>query len=228
MTAGVRRLLGFVMASVSFLGSIIIWALPQWRVTKIQGSRSDDFDVLCEGLWKFCVTRTYDSVTECRTYDNERGSITQDLEVARALIITGIIFGFIGILLGVAGSKFFSFVPDDMKKSKMVMASGVVFLIAGLFVLIPVRWTTNTINGNFDSELSPSSPDSPDSLKRELGVSIYIGLITTVLWFLGGGLLCSSFLCKGHFCMKRNSSITKDQNLKLDSEFNGEPLQLDQ
>uniref|UniRef100_A0A3Q0R7P1 Claudin n=1 Tax=Amphilophus citrinellus TaxID=61819 RepID=A0A3Q0R7P1_AMPCI len=207
----------FAMGIVSFLGSIIIWALPQWRVTKKQ--RSDDFDVLSEGLWKFCVTTTHDSVTECWTYDNERGSITQDLEVARALIIIGIMFGFIGILLGVAGSKFFSFVPDDTKKSKMVMASGVVFIIAGLFVLIPVRWTTNTVNGNFNSELSPSSPDSPDSLKRELGVSIYIGLITTVLWFLGGGLLCSSFLCKGsHYEQPRDaprSFLAKQVNRAL-------------
>ncbi|XP_030602597.1 claudin-like protein ZF-A89 [Archocentrus centrarchus] len=193
MTAGVRELLGLVMASVSFLGSIIICALPQWRVTKIQDLRSDDFYVLSEGLWKFCyTTRTYDSVPECRTYDSEYVSITQDLEVVRVLIVIGIIVGFIGILLRVVGSKFFNFVPDDMKKSKMVMASGVVLLIAGLFVLISVCWITNTINDNFENDLSPSSLDF---LKRKLGTSVYIGWITTVLWFLGGGLLCSSFLC---------------------------------
>ncbi|XP_030602615.1 claudin-4-like [Archocentrus centrarchus] len=185
MTAGVRQLLGLAMASVSFLGSIIICVLPQWRVTKAQNSNSDDFDVLSEGLWKACLSSsTYGSMTQCRIYGSEHRPITEDLEVARALIIIAIIVGVIGILLGVAGSKFINFVPDKTKKSKMVMASGVVFLIAGLFVLIPVCWTTNTI-----------SVPLHGSLKMELGASVYIGWITAVLLFLGGGFLCSSFLC---------------------------------
>ncbi|XP_030602616.1 claudin-like protein ZF-A89 [Archocentrus centrarchus] len=190
MKAGVRQLLGLAVAIISFAVTILICALPQWKVLKVQGSGSGDSTVYSRGLWQLCVT---DNMYGTRCFIYENAPITQDLKAARALIIIAIIVGFTGILLGVAGSKFISFVPDERKKSKMAMASGVVFFIASLFVLIPVCWITNTINDNFNYERSPGSPDS---LKWVLGASIYIGWITTGLWFLGGGLLCSSFLCR--------------------------------
>ncbi|XP_005926334.1 claudin-9-like [Haplochromis burtoni] len=194
MTAGVRHLLGLTLAIISFVGTIVICALPQWRVTKIL-EQSSIFDslVFTEGLWKVCGTFSA-QILACKKYEETLLPISQDLEVARALIVIAIISGVIGILLGAAGSKFMNFVPDERKRSKMAMASGVVCLIAGIFVLIPVCWTTNatttTIQDNYNNFLPHVS------LKSELGASLYIGWITTALLFLGGGLLCSSFICQ--------------------------------
>ncbi|XP_035761267.1 claudin-9-like [Neolamprologus brichardi] len=154
MTAGVRHLLGLTLAIVSFVGTIVICALPQWRVTKIF----------------------------------QQSSIVAS-QVARAFTVITIVTGVFGILLGAAGSKFINFVPDERKRSKIAMASGVVCLIAGTFVLIPVCWTTiATIQNNFNSFLPHGT--------LELGAWLYIGWITIALLFLGGGLLCSSFICR--------------------------------
>lgn len=193
MTAGVRHLLGLTLAIVSFVGTIVICAFPQWRVTKIL-EQSSIFDslVFTEGLWKVCGTFSA-QILVCKKYEETLLPISQDLEVARALIVIAIISGVIGILLGAAGSKFMNFVPDERKRSKMAMASGVVCLIAAIFVLIPVCWTTNattTIQDNYNNFLPHVS------LKSELGASLYIGWITTALLFLGGSLLCSSFICQ--------------------------------
>ncbi|XP_005452738.1 claudin-9-like [Oreochromis niloticus] len=193
MTAGVRQLLGLALAIVSFVGTIVICALPQWRVTKILEQSSIIASLaFTEGLWKVCGTFSA-QIVACKEYEKTPLPISQDLEVARALIVIAIIIGVIGILLGAAGSKFMNFVPDERKRSKMAMASGVVCLIAGIFVLIPVCWTTNattTIQDNYNNFLPHVS------LKMELGTSLYIGWITTALLFLGGGLLCSSFICQ--------------------------------
>ncbi|XP_006784909.1 claudin-9-like [Neolamprologus brichardi] len=193
MTAGVRHLLGLTLAIVSFVGTIVICALPQWRVTKIlEQSSIVGSQVFTEGLWKVCGSFS-EQILACNEYEKTLLPISQDLEVARALIVIAIISGVIGILLGAAGSKFMNFVPDERKRSKMAMASGVVCLIAGIFVLIPVCWTTNaitTIQDNYNNFLPHVS------LKSELGASLYIGWITTALLFLGGGLLCSSFICQ--------------------------------
>ncbi|KAL3970912.1 claudin [Sarotherodon galilaeus] len=195
MTAGVRQLLGLALAIISFVGTIVICALPQWRVTKIfEQSSISAAQMFTEGLWKVCSTFNAQSLA-CIEYEKTLVSISQDLEVARALIVIAIIVGAFGILLGAAGSKFINFVPDERKRSKMAMASGVVCLIAGIFVLIPVCWTTNTtttatIQDIFNNFLPHVS------LKMELGASLYIGWITTALLFLGGGLLCSSFICQ--------------------------------
>ncbi|CAI5643245.1 claudin-4-like [Oreochromis niloticus] len=190
MTAGVRHLLGLALAIVSFVGTIVICALPQWRIEKIFWESSNVApQVFIEGLWKVCGP--YSAHTECKEYEEPFVSISQDLEVARALIVIAIIVGVIGILLGAAGSKFINFVPDERKRSKIAMASGVVCIIAGIFVLIPISWTTittTTIQNNFNNFLPHGT--------LELGASLYIGWITTALLFLGGGLLCSSFICQ--------------------------------
>ncbi|KAL3970904.1 platelet-activating factor receptor [Sarotherodon galilaeus] len=196
MTAGVRQLLGLALATVSFVGNIIICALPQWRVKEFW-REAYPFEsnvtvslMFFEGLWKFCVTTSSVLLTQCQRYEEMRVSISPDLKVARVLIVIVIVIGVFGILLGAAGSKFINFVSDERKRSKMAMASGVVCLIAGIFVLIPVRWTTTFINNNSDQFLSF------DFLKSELGASVYIGWITTALLFLGGSLLCRSATVK--------------------------------
>ncbi|KAL3970906.1 [histone H3]-N6,N6-dimethyl-L-lysine4 FAD-dependent demethylase [Sarotherodon galilaeus] len=187
-TAGLRHLLGLALAIVSFVGTIVICALPQWRVTKIfRESSIVASQVFTEGLWK--VSSTFSAqIVACKEYETTLLHISQDLEVARAFIVITVIIGVFGILNGAAGSKFINFVPDEIEKSKMAMASGVVCLIAGIFVLIPICWTTTTIQNNFNNFLPHGT--------LELGASLYIGWITTALLFLGGGLLCSSFICQ--------------------------------
>ncbi|CAI5643246.1 unnamed protein product [Oreochromis niloticus] len=197
MTAGVRQLLGLALATVSFVGNIIICALPQWRVKEFW-REAYPFEsnvtvslMFFEGLWKFCETSNV-LLTWCKRYDETLAPISTDLKVARVLIIIAIIIGVFGILLGAAGSKFINFVSDERKRNKMAMASGVVCLVAGIFVLIPISWTTTSINNNSDQFLPLGFQ------KSELGASVYIGWITTALLFLGGGLLCSSFICRGN------------------------------
>ncbi|XP_005462405.1 claudin-4-like [Oreochromis niloticus] len=192
MTADLRHLLGLALAIVSFVGTIVICALPQWRVTKIfQQSSIIASQMFTEGLWKVCSTFSA-QIVECKEYEKTLVPIHQDLEVARAFTVIAIIMGVFGILLGAAGSKFMNFVPDERKRSKMAMASGVVCLIASIFVLIPICWTTTTttIQDNYNNFLPYGT------LKMEPGTSLYIGWITTALLFLGGGLLCSSFICQ--------------------------------
>ncbi|XP_063340755.1 claudin-4-like [Pelmatolapia mariae] len=200
MTTSLRQLLCLALATISFVGNILICALPQWRATEVL-YEVDPFEsnvtmsqMFFEGLWKFCASTSSVLLTRCKRYEEMHVSISPDLKVARVLIVIAIITGVFGILLGAAGSKFINFESDKRKRSKMAMASGVVCLIAGIFVLIPVRWTTTTTTTTIQNNFNNLLPHV--SLKIELGTSLYIGWITTALLFLGGGLLCSSFICR--------------------------------
>ncbi|CAI5643247.1 unnamed protein product [Oreochromis niloticus] len=189
MVACERPLLGLALACTGLLGSIISCALPTWRIMRA----FKDHEVLLsivEGLWKRCAILPTGQ-TQCMGY--EYIPLPEDMKAARALIIIAIIIEILGILLGVAGRHFMNFVPDERQRSKMALTSGIAFLIAGFFFLIPVSWTTNTINDNFHPTWSTYGPDREVLKKMELGAALYIGWFTTVLLFLGGGLVCSSF-----------------------------------
>ncbi|XP_006785240.1 claudin-4-like [Neolamprologus brichardi] len=163
MVACERQLLGLALACIAFVGSIISCALPAWRIM----TTFKDFKMIVEGFWK---RMGYEYIP-----------LPEVMKAARALIIIAIIIEVLGILLGVAGRNFMNFVPDERQRSKMTLTSGIAFLIAGFFFLIPVSWTTNTINDHLLLK------------KMELEAALYIGWFTTVLLFLGGGLVCSSF-----------------------------------
>lgn len=177
-------MLGLVLAVVGFLGSIIICALPTWKVTAFIGANIVTAQVVWEGLWMNCVTQSTGQM-QCKVYDSLL-ALPQDLQAARALTVIAIIVGVFGILLGVVGGKCTNFVDDERQKCKVAIASGIVFIIAGLMVLIPVCWTANTIIRDFYNPVLISGQ------KRELGASLYIGWGAAGLLFLGGGLLCSS------------------------------------
>ncbi|XP_075343153.1 claudin-4-like [Odontesthes bonariensis] len=184
MVAGGRQLLGLALAIIGSLGSIIICGLPNWKVTAFIGANIVTSQVIWEGLWMNCVTQSTGQM-QCKVYDSLL-ALPQDLQAARALVILAIILAVLGIMLGVVGGKCTNFVEDERQKSRVAVASGVVFIIAGLLVLITVCWTANTIIRDF------YNPVLTNAQKRELGASLYIGWASAGLLFLGGGLLCSS------------------------------------
>ncbi|KAM3869351.1 claudin-4-like [Diretmus argenteus] len=184
MVSGGRQILGLALAVIGFLGSIIICALPTWKVTAFIGANIVTSQVIWEGLWMNCVTQSTGQM-QCKIYDSLL-ALPQDLQAARALVIIAIIAGVFGIILGIAGGKCTNFVEDERAKSKVAIAAGITFLIAGLLVLVPVCWTANTIIRDF------YNPIMTNAQRRELGASLYIGWGSAGLLLLGGGLLCSS------------------------------------
>ncbi|XP_061682448.1 claudin-4-like isoform X2 [Syngnathoides biaculeatus] len=111
---------------------------------------------------------------------------SDDLQAARALVVIAIIVAGFGIILGIAGGKCTNFVKDKIAKAKVAIAAGVVFICAGVLVLIPVCWSANTIIRDF------YNPILTNPQRRELGAALYIGWGTSALLILGGALLCSS------------------------------------
>ncbi|XP_028277110.1 claudin-4-like [Parambassis ranga] len=184
MVSAGRQILGLALAIIGFLASIIICALPTWKVTAFIGSNIVTAQVIWEGLWMNCVTQSTGQM-QCKVYDSLL-ALPQDLQAARALVVMAMIFGVFGILLGVVGGKCTNFIEEERQKCKVAIASGVLFIIAGLLVLVPVCWTANTIIRDF------YNPLLVDAQRRELGASLYIGWGSAGLLFLGGGLLCSS------------------------------------
>nr|XP_046173040.1 uncharacterized protein LOC124006896 [Oncorhynchus gorbuscha] len=184
MVSAGLQMLGTALAIIGWLGSIIICALPMWKVTAFIGANIVTAQVIWEGLWMNCVTQSTGQM-QCKVYDSLL-ALPQDLQAARALIIIAIIAGVFAILLGIAGGKCTNFVDNERSKSKVAIASGVVFLIAALLVLVPVCWSANTIIRDF------YNPLLVEAQRRELGASLYIGWGSAGLMILGGALLCCS------------------------------------
>ncbi|NXH78607.1 CLD4 protein, partial [Hydrobates tethys] len=178
------QVLGIALSVIGWLASILCCALPMWRETAFVGNNIVVAQIIWEGLWMTCVVQSTGQI-QCKVYDSML-ALPQDLQAARAMVVVAIILAILGTLLAVAGGKCTNCVEDDTAKAKVMILSGVIFIVAGVLILIPVSWSANTIIRDF------YNPLVIDAQKRELGTSLYVGWAASALLLLGGSLLCCS------------------------------------
>ncbi|XP_010221160.1 PREDICTED: uncharacterized protein LOC104575481 [Tinamus guttatus] len=163
-------------------------ALPRGRVTAFVGHNIVVAQIIWEGLWMNCVVQSTGQM-QCRVYESML-ALPQDLQAARALVVIAIVLAVLGTLLAITGGKCTNCVEDDTAKARVMIVSGIIFVIAGIMILIPISWSANSIIRDF------YDPLVTESQKRELGSSLYVGWAASALLLIGGLILCCS--CPRH------------------------------
>lgn len=182
MVSAGLQMLGAALGVLGWIGAIVVCAIPMWKVTAFIGSNIVTSQTSWEGIWMNCVVQSTGQM-QCKVYDSML-ALSSDLQAARALTIIAIIVGILAILLAVAGGQCTNCVEDPSSKSKVGIAAGVMFIAAGILVLVPVCWTAHTIIRDFYNPLMVNAQ------KRELGAALYIGWGAGALMLIGGGMLC--------------------------------------
>ncbi|OBS75631.1 hypothetical protein A6R68_17921 [Neotoma lepida] len=123
------------LAMLGWLVTIIICGLPSWRVVKVSEETS-----IWEGLWNLCEAEGL-KILRCMTYSSHE-VLPHDLKVSGVLIVICIIITFLGLLLFLIGDKLITRMrmPDICTKDMLKMAASVMFLGAGLLMLVSVSW----------------------------------------------------------------------------------------
>ncbi|XP_037125808.1 claudin-3-like [Syngnathus acus] len=178
------ELVGICLGALGFLMSIVTCALPMWKVTAFVGANIITAQTIWEGLWMNCVTQSTGQM-QCKVYDSML-ALPQDLQAARAMMIVAIILGVLGALVSTTGAKCTNCIEDEGAKAKVMILAGIMFILAGLLVLIPACWTAHVVVRNF------YSPILTNPQRRELGASLYVGWGASALLLIGGAILCSS------------------------------------
>lgn len=193
MLAGVLCLLGWA-------GVIFSCILPMWRVTAFVGTSIVTAQIIWEGIWMACVSQSTGHL-QCKPYESML-ALTSDLQAARGFMVLAIATGGMGLILAFFGGKCTKFLDEEGSgaKDKLALSAGAVLMATGLFCLIPTMWTAGVVVQTFYSTTT-------DSQRRELGASLYIGWLASILLIFGGGLfLKSACPLKAHGTGKRSSA----------------------
>lgn len=178
------EIVGIALGFIGFTIAIVTCALPMWKVTAFIGANIVTAQTIWEGLWMNCVIQSTGQM-QCKVYDSML-ALPQDLQAARAMTIVSIILALMGVLISIVGAKCTNCIEDEPSKAKVMIISGIFFILAGLLVLIPVSWTSSVIIRDF------YNPLLTDAQRREIGASLYIGFGAAALLIIGGAMLCSS------------------------------------
>ncbi|XP_062393277.1 claudin-4 [Sardina pilchardus] len=179
------QMLASSLALLGWAGALLTCILPMWRVTAYVGTTIVTSQVIWEGIWMTCVAQSTGQVM-CKPYESTL-ALGTDLQAARALTVFALLVASGGLLLAFVGGKCTRFLDgQDKSKNRVLLAAGVTLIIAGVLCIIPVSWTAGAVVRKF------YNPQVSDSQRRELGAAVYIGWGSSILFFLAGGMFCSS------------------------------------
>uniref|UniRef100_A0A4W5QA78 Claudin n=1 Tax=Hucho hucho TaxID=62062 RepID=A0A4W5QA78_9TELE len=162
---------------IGLILTIVIGTLPTWIETTFIAANFATTEVLWYGLWMSCVTLGTGQM-QCEVY-NYMWYWEYDLEPARAMILTAIILGVLGVLFFIVGAKCTNCIKDKTSQAKLIIIAGILFILAGILILIPVSLVARSIISNSTRVKG----------KTELGPSLYFGWVAAALLLIGGVLM---------------------------------------
>ncbi|XP_062867107.1 claudin-like protein ZF-A89 [Trichomycterus rosablanca] len=182
------QILGVMLALLGWLGTIITCALPMWRVTAFIGANIVTAQVIWEGLWMNCVVQSTGQM-QCKVYDSLL-ALPQDLQAARAMVIISVLVGVFGVLMAVIGGKCTNCMEDESSKAKACIVSGVIFIIAGFLILIPVSWSAQTVIRDFYNPLLSEAQRRELNTMAASGLQA-LGLALALIGWIGVIVICA-------------------------------------
>ncbi|XP_074153446.1 claudin-17 [Sminthopsis crassicaudata] len=199
MTLYPLQIAGLILGFLGMVGTIATTLLPQWRVSAFIGSNIVIFERIWEGLWMNCIQQAHIR-WQCKYYSSLL-ALPPDLEAARALMCVASALSLIALLLGIFSTKQARCTSsNEQVKAYLLGASGVLFILTGIIILIPVSWTANLIIKDF------YNPAIHVGQKRELGAALFLGWTSSAVLLIGGALLCTVCFCKRRIRRHRYSS----------------------
>ncbi|XP_006862582.1 PREDICTED: claudin-8 [Chrysochloris asiatica] len=200
MATSALQIAGLVLGGIGMVGSLAVTIMPQWKVSAFIGSNIVTAENMWEGLWMTCM-RHMNIRMQCKRYDSLL-ALPPELQASRGLMCAATVLSFLAFMTTILGMKCTRCTGDNEKvKGHILLAAGIIFIVAGIVVLIPVSWVANSIIRDF------YNPVVDIALKRELGEALYIGWVTALVLIAGGTLFCCIFCCNEKNNMSYRYSI---------------------
>ncbi|XP_026371860.1 claudin-15 isoform X1 [Ursus arctos] len=177
---------GFFMAALGLLMLGVTLSNSYWRVSSVYGSVITTTTIF-ENLWFSCATDSM-GVYNCREFPSLL-ALSGYIQACRALMITAIFLGFLGLFLGMVGLRCISIGNVELsRKAKLAATAGALHILAGFCGMVAISWYAFNITQEFFDPLYQGT-------KYELGPALYLGWSASLLAILGG-------LCLGSGCCR--------------------------
>uniref|UniRef100_K7FUD9 Claudin 19 n=1 Tax=Pelodiscus sinensis TaxID=13735 RepID=K7FUD9_PELSI len=138
------------------------------------------------------------------------------LQTSRALMVVSTLMGFVGVIVSVVGMKCTKVADENpVVKSRIAVAGGIFFILAGLCTLTAVSWYATQVTYEF------FNPSTPVNARYEFGSALFVGWASASLMMLGGSFLCCSCPTEERqgqqYYRQSQPSTAREPNVKMSS-----------
>uniref|UniRef100_A0A3B1K7S0 Claudin a n=1 Tax=Astyanax mexicanus TaxID=7994 RepID=A0A3B1K7S0_ASTMX len=134
MVSAGMQMLGTALAIIGWVMTIVVCALPMWKVTAFIGQNIVTAQTSWIGIWMTCVVQSTGQM-QCKVYDSML-ALDSDMQAARALCVISLLVGIVGILLAMAGGKCTNCIEEESTKKMEIGASLYIGWAAATLMLI--------------------------------------------------------------------------------------------
>ncbi|TRY88435.1 hypothetical protein DNTS_018866 [Danionella cerebrum] len=156
-------------------------ALPRWLALSTELLPAESFSL---GLWGTCVIQEH-GVSECRPFDSLLG-LPPDIRLARLLMCAALATASAALCVSIPGIQC---VKSGRRASKRALKilGGVLSLVSGVLVLVPVSYVAHlTVVRFFDASVPRVVP------RWEFGDALFLGWSAGILQLTAGSFLIAS------------------------------------
>uniref|UniRef100_F7AKN0 Claudin n=1 Tax=Equus caballus TaxID=9796 RepID=F7AKN0_HORSE len=187
---------GFFMAALGLLMLGVTLPNSYWRVSTVHGNVITT-NTIFENLWYSCATDSL-GVYNCWEFPSML-ALSGYIQACRALMITGILLGFLGLFLGMLGLRCTNIGSIELsRKAKLAATAGALHILAGVCGMVAISWYAFNITRDFfnpsyqgtkarppykasalrsaslAARLSPAAADEEDSSFGKYGKNAYV------------------------------------------------------
>ncbi|KYO22753.1 claudin-8 [Alligator mississippiensis] len=215
MVSGALQIAGLVVGGIGLVGTFAITGMPQWRVSAFIENNIIVFETIWEGLWMQCI-RQANIRMQCKVYDSLL-ALSPDLQAARGLMCSASALSFLALMIAIIGMKCITCAENNVRvKGYILLTAGILLIVSGIMVLIPVCWVAKSIIRDF------YNPAVNLAQKRELGEALYIGWVSAFCLIAGGVIFCCFCPCDEKNRRYRYSAPSQQTRYKTYTERNTE------
>lgn len=176
------ELAALALALLGWLCAILTRCVALWTVSGALDNTTATLPAYWDGVWLQWDhwDLAHDGSLHCSFYRSLM-SLSGSFRTWRALIMAAIGAGAFAVVIGAAGAIWFP------TRGQIKVASGVLFVLSGILLLIPTAWACHHTSQPLEGALK---------LQRDWGPALYLGWISLALMLSGGVVLTTR--CPGY------------------------------
>ncbi|XP_068599548.1 claudin-19 [Brachionichthys hirsutus] len=168
------QLLGFFLALVGLGATIAATVMVEWKK-----QHQENTHPIYEGLWTTCSENNERTICE---FHQQLLKLSTEVQATRAVMLLSIFISAVAVLVSTVGMKCTHFLDGRPKsKSTAAMVGGIMFMVAGLLIIIITSWYVRMI--------VRSANQSHHLQSFEFGKAVFVSWVGGLLSLAGGGFL---------------------------------------
>lgn len=202
------QFLGLIAGFLAWILIMTTAGLNEWRLWHVDNSSVITSGVAWVGIWRACFySQVLPKMENCQSISFTDSFTPAEISVAQVLMVLAVICGLAGNIGAAWAMRMVYFSVEDRRNIRLVFVlAGTLYLLTGVFCLVPLGLNMNSVLNNSTIDFPPEFLLPAAPVRQQVGSAIVMGILASILILISGLL----FLCYRYAWKALSSEAPRD------------------